>query len=179
MPTIDLIESVEAGQIRHHVRAHALRAREMDCRAAGMTLIEILIAVAIVGLLSMIAIPTYGNYMMRAYIAQAKSDIMDIGVGIAQYQADHVGELPDDLTAIGKGSLLDPWGNPYQYLNLSSLTGNGKARKNKSLTPINSDYDLYSLGADGDSKGPLTAKASQDDIVRANNGRFIGLVSEY
>ena len=33
----------------------------------------------------------------------------------------------------------------------------------------------YSQGEDGDSKGPLNAKASRNDIVRANNGSHIGL----
>jgi len=38
---------------------------------------------------------------------------------------------------------------------------------------------LYSRGKDGDSSGPLSAKASRDDIVRANNGGFIGLGEDY
>ena len=52
-------------------------------------------------------------------------------------------------------------------------------RKDQNLVPINSDYDLYSLGEDGDSKAPLTARASHDDIIRANNGNFIGLGEDY
>ena len=51
--------------------------------------------------------------------------------------------------------------------------------KDKSLHPLNSDYDLYSMGKDGASTGPLTAKASRDDVVRANDGRFIGLAKDY
>lgn len=35
------------------------------------------------------------------------------------------------------------------------------------------------MGADGASVSPLTAKSSRDDIVRANNGRFVGLASTY
>jgi general secretion pathway protein G len=45
--------------------------------------------------------------------------------------------------------------------------------------PINSDFDLYSVGKDGQSQDPLTAPVSRDDIVRANNGRFVGLASTY
>ena len=44
---------------------------------------------------------------------------------------------------------------------------------------MNSDFDLYSVGNDGDSESPLSAKASRDDIVRANNGAFIGLGEDY
>jgi general secretion pathway protein G len=45
--------------------------------------------------------------------------------------------------------------------------------------PINSDFDLYSLGKDGKSAGPLTALASRDDVILANDGRFVGLASDY
>jgi general secretion pathway protein G len=52
-------------------------------------------------------------------------------------------------------------------------------RKDRFLVPINTDYDLYSMGKDGRSSPPLTAKASRDDIIRANDGAYIGLASNY
>jgi general secretion pathway protein G len=52
-------------------------------------------------------------------------------------------------------------------------------RKDKNLVPINTDFDLYSLGKDGESVGPLTAIPSRDDIVRANNGSYIGRADSY
>ncbi len=45
--------------------------------------------------------------------------------------------------------------------------------------PINSRYDLYSVGADGQSTPPLTAKTSRDDIIYANDGGYIGRASGY
>ena len=48
-------------------------------------------------------------------------------------------------------------------------------RKDRFLVPINSDFDLYSMGKDRISQIPLTAKASRDDIIRANDGAYIGL----
>jgi general secretion pathway protein G len=44
---------------------------------------------------------------------------------------------------------------------------------------LNSTYDLYSKRKDGQSSSPLTAKASRDDIIRANDGGYIGLASAY
>ena len=87
--------------------------------------------------------------------------------------------LPESLADIGRGGMKDPWGNDYVYLNLTTIKGKGKARKDHSLVPLNSDYDLYSKGPDGASVAPLTAAASHDDILRANNGRFIGPASSY
>jgi general secretion pathway protein G len=45
--------------------------------------------------------------------------------------------------------------------------------------PINTDFDLYSVGPDGNTQPPLTAPVSRDDIVRANDGRFIGKAEDY
>jgi general secretion pathway protein G len=53
------------------------------------------------------------------------------------------------------------------------------ARKDRFLVPINSRYDLYSRGPDGDSRPPLTALPSRDDIVMANDGGFIGLAAKF
>jgi general secretion pathway protein G len=43
----------------------------------------------------------------------------------------------------------------------------------------NSDFDLHSMGPDGQNKPPFTAKPSQDDIVRAGDGGYFGKASEY
>jgi hypothetical protein len=43
------------------------------------------------------------------------------------------------------------------------------------LHPINSDFDLYSKGKDGDSAAPLTASRSQDDIIRATTASLSAL----
>ncbi len=55
----------------------------------------------------------------------------------------------------------------------------GDVRKDRRLVPLNRDFDLYSQGKDGRSQGPLTAQVSLDDVIRANNGGFIGLGRNY
>ena len=52
-------------------------------------------------------------------------------------------------------------------------------RKDKNLVPVNSQYDLYSPGPDGESVPPFTAQKSRDDIVLANDGGYIGLAADY
>jgi general secretion pathway protein G len=147
-------------------------------RLAGFTIIEIMLVVALIAVLAAIALPSYQSYRERVRTAQATIDIKAIDAAIQTFRLNN-GTLPDDLGAVGYGGKKDPWGNAYQYTNLSTVNGNGQARKNKNLVPINTDFDLWSNGPDGSSTNPLTASASRDDIVRANNGRFVGPAKEY
>lgn len=137
-----------------------------------------MLVVALIGVLLAIALPAYDSWRTRTRTAQAVTDIAAIATRLSLHWQD-ARSYPASLAEIGMAGTLDPWGNPYQYLNLQTLRGNGHARKDHSLVPINTDFDLYSMGPDGRSVGPLTARASRDDIVRANDGRFIGLASDY
>ena len=150
-----------------------------------MTLIEVMIVVVIIGILSSIAIPTYISSREKAKIAATVAEIKILEKMIQAYKIENDG-YPETMEDIGMQTLKDPWGNLYQYLKIERREKNGKKkksvgkmRKDLNLVPVNSDFDLYSNGRDGNSQTPFTAKASRDDIVRANNGRFIGLVSDY
>ena len=154
---------------------HAVRPSR---RALGFTIVEVLIVVAIVGILAGIAIPAYMDYRERARVKHAITELTVLSLLINQYQLDR-GQYPPALAAVASASKPDPWGRPYVYLSLQDPKSKGLARKNKNLVPINSDYDLYSVGKDGYSTGPLTAKSSRDDVIRANDGGFIGLAREY
>ena len=158
------------------------RAREWGGRrrASGLTLLEILMVIAIIGVIASIAYPKYQDYLERVRVSTAISDIRAINAMLRIYINDN-GEPPPSLATIQQGSKLDPWGRPYEYLNIAgaSKSAIGKARKNKNLVPINSDFDLYSKGKDGMSAGPLTAGTSRDDVVLANDGKFVGLARDY
>lgn len=143
---------------------------------AGFTLIELMLTLVIVAILASIALPSYQSYIDKTNNTLAMADIKTIEGMIELSFVTH-NQLPLDLSEFSIGD--DPWGKPYQYLNMSQVKGNGKKRKNKNLVPVNSDYDLYSMGKDGKSTSPFTAKSSHDDIVRANNGGFIGKVEDY
>ncbi len=128
-----------------------------------------------------IEIPNLQAAIEQARLARAVSEIHTLEDDIALYQSVY-GQLPDDLSDLMKikcEAPLDPWHSPYQYLNHATMKGNGQARKDRFLVPLNSDYDLYSMGKDGQSVPPITAKASQDDIIRAGNGDYDGLASQF
>ena len=144
----------------------------------GFTLTEVLIVLAIVGILASLGAGAWGRYRDRALVSQAVADIGAIATLIKLREVD-THALPDRLEDVGFGGKLDPWGRPYQYVNLATSKGNGVARKDKKLAPLNTDFDLYSMGKDGKSLAPLNPPVSRDDVVRARDGRFIGLASDF
>ena len=146
----------------------------------GFTLIEIMICIAILGTLAAIAIPNYFSYINRGRVARAIGDIKAIENPIQQFYLIN-DRYPDSLAQVGLGGIKDPWGNAYRYLRIegNANPGKGKLRKDHNLVPVNSDFDLYSMGKDEATNSTFTAKVSEDDIVRANNGGYVGLVSEY
>jgi general secretion pathway protein G len=165
------------GPGKTHSRPTVRRSRL--ARQRGFSLVELLIMCAIVMTIFAIAIPSLLAAVDQARIARAVGDIKAIEDDIASYQATNNDQLPDSLSQVGDDALLDPWGVPYQYVNHSTTKGNGQARKDRFLVPLNSDYDLYSSGKDMRSVGPITANVSQDDIIRADSGNYVGLASQF
>jgi general secretion pathway protein G len=128
-------------------RAEAARAH----REAGFTLVELLVVLAILGLLVAVATPQVLKYLGRAKVDTARIEMKSLSTALDLYMID-VGRYPTQQEGLAvlvsnvdnvpswhgpylKSDKLplDPWGHPYQYR----------------IPGQHGDYDLYTLGPDG------------------------------
>ncbi|HZZ95008.1 MAG TPA: prepilin-type N-terminal cleavage/methylation domain-containing protein [Usitatibacter sp.] len=147
-------------------------------RARGFTIVELVIVLAIAALVLAMTLPMVNRYIDRGKVSQAVSDLAEMSKVIRDYEKTH-GILPDSLSTVGYEGRADPWGYAYQFFNLRTSHGNGQARQDKILRPLNSDFDLYSVGPDGVTLPSLSKPESRDDIVRARDGAFVGPAAEF
>ena len=145
---------------------------------AGFTAVEILIVVAIILVIVSVAIPIYKTDADQARTSRAAAEIKVLEDAITLYIGNN-GFMPTDLSQVGYGNFLDPWGRPYAFLNHVTNTGNGIVRTDRFNVNLNSDYDLYCAGIDGLAAQPITDPTSLDDIIRANNGAYVGPAANY
>jgi len=101
-------------------------------RKAGFTLLELLVVVAIIGLLVGFVAPRYFGQIGKSEVTAAKAQIDALGKALDQYRLDtgHYPSTEQGLAALQqrpqsepkwngpylrKSVPLDPWGRPYQY----------------------------------------------------------------
>lgn len=126
-------------------------------RAAGFTLIEIMVVVVILGILAALVLPNVMGRIGQAQATKVKADIQGYETALSLFKLDNFKYPTTDqgLEALVKqpadpsirnwkdGGYIrslkkDPWGNNYQYVYPGTH---------------GSDYDLFTLGADNQPGG--------------------------
>lgn len=159
---------------------------------SGFTLIEIMIAVAILAILAAIAIPLYEGFIAEGRISTAIKDIRqaelildnlalenDLGALDANdttvrglyLQAGELRLGDPGSTPAGMQPWLDPWDRIYRYQRSAAGSGvrtdsGGNISNDATNSPAPQSYDLFSQGPD--------AGDANDDIIRGCNGEFVG-----
>jgi len=99
----------------------------------GFTLIELMIVVAIIGILAAVAIPQYQNYVARAQVAEALSLASGAKVAVAEYFNTN-GTFPADNTEAGLSDADDISG---KYVESVAVSG-------AAITALFSSTDAHS-----------------------------------
>ncbi|MBK7902880.1 MAG: pilin [Proteobacteria bacterium] len=87
----------------------------------GFTLIELMIVVAIIGILAAIAIPAYQDYLIRSQVSEGLTMASAAKASVSEYYANH-GSWPADNDSAGMGSATDIQG---KYVSSITVGGGG------------------------------------------------------
>jgi general secretion pathway protein G len=129
----------------------SIERKRTRCLRRGFTLVEVIVVIAIIGILATMVIVRYAGKTDQARVAVAKAQISQIESAVIDFQGsckrlprslDELVTQPGDCPNWNPGGYFDgkrvpkdPWGHEYVY----RLEG--------------SDFEIISLGADGQEGG--------------------------
>ena len=132
------------------------------CLQAGFTLVELVIAMAVVGILATVAFPSYVNHMNKARRADARVPLLDAINRQEQYLLEH-NQFAASMTLLGYSA--NPVISPEGYYSVAVVnTGCGTTPCYRfTATPVSGKpqaYDAMCTTISIDSAGSKTATGS-------------------
>ena len=141
----------------------------------AFTLIELLIVVAIIGILAAIAVPNFLNAQTRAKIARCEADMRSLSLALETYRLDHNRYSPDLgafwrinfplVQSSGALCIFYPLTSPIAYISSSPLTPFGPWQSNGAPNVDFRGYDYERIGLEHFDYAIISAGPTRDFVT--------------
>lgn len=112
----------------------------MNTVQKGFTLIELMIVVAIIGILAAIAIPAYQNYTKRAHVTEGLNLAGGAKAAVAEFYSSN-NRFPDNNASAGLAVATSIKGNATESVGVGAVDGTSKTKAGLIFIKYNSKVD--------------------------------------